>query len=122
MRLWRLSMPKTAEEGAKVEGVCVVEWRRNGASAEAIAFLPSQSSSSGDEGQQRLEVIVGTEDGLPYVCSIAANAEHAKVKVEKELVFGDVEAVRCLRVVSSVSTGREIWIAGDGGVVRRYVV
>lgn len=122
MRLWRVVLPEPAEVGAKVNGECAIEWRRNGASVEAIAFLPSVSLSSGDEDQQRLEVVAGTEDGLPYVSSIVVGSEGTKVKVEKELVFGDVEAVRCVRVISAASGEREVWMSGDGGVVRRYVV
>lgn len=121
MRLWRFAPPEPAEDGAKVEGECLIEWRRNGASVEAIAFLPTVQSSSEDEDHQRLEVVVGTEDGLPYMCSISL-LEDTKVKVEKEFVFGDVETVRCVRVLGTASGEREVWMSGEGGVVRRYVV
>lgn len=121
MRLWRVALLEPSVDGAKVEGECVIEWRRNGASVEAIAFLPMVPSSSGDENHQRLDVVVGTEDGLPYMCSIFV-LENTKVKVVKEFVFGDVETVRCVRVIGTASGGREVWMSGDGGVIKRYVV
>jgi hypothetical protein len=58
--------------------------------------------------------VVGGEDGLPYVVDFTRGGEHAGLFVS-ELVFGNVEAVRALRVI-----GELVYVAGDGGVVRKY--
>ncbi|KAI0316387.1 WD40-repeat-containing domain protein [Amylostereum chailletii] len=73
-------------------------WRRSGASVEALAILADGRT------------LVAGEDGLPYVVKSVDDVE-----VVEELVFGDVEATRCVRV-----RGDEAWISGDGGAVRRY--
>jgi WD40 repeat protein len=78
-------------------------WRRDGAPVECISFAPKG------------RVVVGGEDGLPYVVSFARRGNHAGVHVTSELVFGNVEAVRGLRV-----SGEVVHMAGDGGVVRKY--
>jgi len=82
-------------------GRLLARWTRGEASVETIAVLPGQ------------RVLVGSEDGLPYVVDTSGGG----VRLEAELVFGDVEAVRCARVRGG---GRQGWISGDGGVVRRY--
>ncbi|KZV65401.1 WD40 repeat-like protein [Peniophora sp. CONT] len=75
-------------------------WTRGGAApVEAVAALPGGHA------------LLGGEDGLPYMASLDDNIP----RLEAELVFGDVEGVRCARV-----KGDEIWLAGDGGVIRRY--
>jgi WD40 repeat protein len=75
-------------------------WRRGGAPVECISFAPKG------------RVVLGGEDGLPYVVDWG---NHAGVHVTSELVFGNVEAVRGLRV-----SGDVVHMAGDGGVVRKY--
>ena len=72
-------------------------WRRGRAPIESISFAPGG------------RVVVGGEDGLPYVVDNRAGLHVA------ELVFGNVEAVRGLRV-----SGELVHMAGDGGVVRKY--
>jgi hypothetical protein len=78
-----------------------VRWTRSSASIEAIATLP------GDRA------LISGEDGLPYTVEYGDGDLH----VREELVFGDVETARCVRV-----RGSEAWLAGDGGVVRRYSI
>jgi hypothetical protein len=78
-------------------------WRRGGAPVECISFAPKG------------RVVLGGEDGLPYVVDFTRRGNHAGVHVTSELVFGNVEAVRGLRV-----SGDVVHMAGDGGVVRKY--
>jgi len=78
------------------------QWRRGGAPVECVSFAPSG------------RVVVGGEDGLPYLVDFTRGGEHAGLLVS-ELVFGNVEAVRALRV-----SGELVYVAGDGGVVRKY--
>ncbi|KAI0254497.1 WD40-repeat-containing domain protein [Lactifluus subvellereus] len=73
------------------------QWRRGGAPIESISFAPGG------------RVVVGGEDGLPYVADNRAGLHVT------ELVFGNVEAVRGLRV-----SGEVVHMAGDGGVIRKY--
>ena len=78
------------------------QWRRNGAPVECVSF-----ASGG-------RVVIGGEDGLPYLVDFTRGGEHAGL-VASELVFGNVEAVRALRV-----SGELVYMAGNGGVVRKY--
>ncbi|KZP34021.1 WD40 repeat-like protein [Athelia psychrophila] len=73
---------------------------RNGASIEDLAFCP-------------LGLVVVTDDGLPYIARLTADPGSAAVQAE--IVGSDCEAVRVVKV-----RGREIWTAGDDGVVRVY--
>jgi len=77
-------------------------WRRGGALICGVSFAPGG------------RVVVGGEDGLPYVIDSSKGGDHAGLHVS-ELVFGNVEAARALRV-----TEEFIYVAGDGGVVRKY--
>ncbi|KAI0266405.1 WD40-repeat-containing domain protein [Gloeopeniophorella convolvens] len=74
-------------------------WRRGGATVESVAFAPGG------------RVVVGGDDGLPYVVGLTEGG----ARVSEELVFGNVEAVRAIRV-----SGGQVHIAGDGGVIRKY--
>ena len=76
------------------------QWRRSGAPAECVSFAPGG------------RVLVGGEDGLPYLVDVSRGSGGLPVS---ELVFGNVEAVRALRV-----SGDLVYMAGDGGVVRKY--
>ena len=76
------------------------QWRRSGAPAECVSFAPGG------------RVLVGGEDGLPYLVDVSRGGGGLPVS---ELVFGNVEAVRALRV-----SGDLVYMAGDGGVVRKY--
>jgi len=78
------------------------QWRRGGGPVVCVSFAP--------DGR----VVVGGEDGLPYVVDFARGVGRAELHVS-ELVFGNVEAVRALRV-----SGELVYMAGDGGVVRKY--
>ncbi|KAI0300507.1 WD40-repeat-containing domain protein [Multifurca ochricompacta] len=77
-------------------------WKRGGAQIESISFAPGS------------RVVVGSEDGLPYVVDFMKEGNRAGLHIN-ELVFGNVEAVRALRV-----SGGFAYITGDGGVVRKY--
>ena len=77
-------------------------WRRSGAAVVCVSFAP--------DGR----VVVGGEDGLPYVVDCTRGGDQAGSDV-CELVFGNVEAVRALCVLGEV-----VYVAGDGGVVRKY--
>jgi WD40 repeat protein len=81
------------------------QWRRSGAPAECVSFAPGG------------RVLVGGEDGLPYLVDVprgGGGGDDAGLPVS-ELVFGNVEAVRALRV-----SGDLAYMAGDGGVIRKY--
>jgi len=82
-------------------------WKRSGAPVECVSFAPGG------------RVVVGGEDGLPYVVDFkrGLGGDRAGLHVSEELVFGNVEAVRALRVSEEV-----VYMAGDGGVVRKYRV
>jgi WD40 repeat protein len=80
-------------------------WRRSGAPVECVSFAPGG------------RVVVGGEDGLPYVVDFRRGGDRAGSHVTEELVFGNVEAVRALRVSEEV-----VYVAGDGGVVRKYLL
>lgn len=77
-------------------------WRRGGAPICGVSFAPGG------------RVVVGGEDGLPYVIDLSKGSDHAGLQVS-ELVFGNVEAARALQV-----TNEFLYVAGDGGVVRKY--
>ena len=77
-------------------------WKRGGAPIHCVSFAP------GDR------VVIGGEDGLPHVIDFSKGDDHAGLHVS-ELVFGNVETVRALRVSEEF-----IYVAGDGGVVRKY--
>lgn len=86
-------------------GTPLTSFKRNGASVEDLAFLPS--ASSGDVG-----LAIATSDGLPYV----ANVRPEGPSVRAELIGTDCDGVRCVRVGSEGM----MWTAGDDGVVRQY--
>ncbi|TFY70252.1 hypothetical protein EVG20_g2761 [Dentipellis fragilis] len=90
-------------------------WKRSGGSIEGAAILPSPGPDAS------LKVLVGGEDGLPYIARLG-DGDGPNVSVETELVFGDVEAVRCVRLSKGVNGEDEVWMSGDGGVVRRYAL
>ncbi|KAF8273509.1 WD40-repeat-containing domain protein [Lactarius quietus] len=75
-------------------------WRRGNAPICCVSFAPGG------------RVVIGGEDGLPHVIDFS----NAGLRVS-ELVFGNVEAVRALRVSEEF-----IYVTGDGGVVRKYVL
>ena len=78
------------------------QWRRSGAPVDCVSFAPGG------------RVVVGGEDGLPYLVDLTRGGGHAGLLVG-ELVFGNVEAVRALHV-----SGELVYMAGNGGVVRKY--
>ena len=86
----------------------LVSWSRNAASIEDIAFSLSPSSSAA------AELAIATGDGLPYIATISRDSA-LNVKVKVEIVGGDCEGVRIVRVGEE-----EVWTAGDDGVVRAY--
>ncbi|KAI9465788.1 WD40 repeat-like protein [Lactarius psammicola] len=78
-------------------------WRRGGAPIECVSFAPGG------------RVVIGGEDGLPHVIDLSERGDRAASLHVSELVFGNVEAARALRVSEEF-----IYVAGDGGVVRKY--
>lgn len=58
------------------------------------------------------EVVVVTEDGLPYVAGVRPDGP----QVHTELIGSDCDAVRMVRVTENGA----IWTAGDDGVIRKY--
>ena len=81
----------------------LASWRRNESPIESIAFLPSSN-----------ELAVATEDGLPYIADISSPNRDV-IGVGAELVGGNCEAVRCLRI-----NGGGVWTADEEGIVRTY--
>ncbi|KAF7982723.1 hypothetical protein HWV62_26584 [Athelia sp. TMB] len=80
---------------------------RNAAEITDLAFAPAG-------------LVVGTDDGLPFIAAFGAGGEEGeeegvRVRVRAELVGSDCDAVRVVRV-----RGGEVWVAGDDGVVRVY--
>ena len=86
-----------------------ISWSRNAASIEDIAFSLSPSSAS-------VELTTATDDGLSYIATIS-HGSLAGVNVKAEIIGGDCEGVRAVRVGEG-----EIWTAGDDGAVRTYQV
>lgn len=58
------------------------------------------------------EVVIATEDGLPYVAGVRPDGP----QVHTELMGPNCDAVRMARVTESGA----VWIAGDDGMVRKY--
>jgi WD40 repeat protein len=77
-------------------------WRRGGAPVVCVSFAPGG------------RVVIGGEDGLPHVIDFSKGDNHTGLRIS-ELVFGNVEAARALRVSEEF-----VYIAGDEGVVRKY--
>ena len=75
-------------------------WRRNGACVEDLVFLGN-------------ELLVATEDGLPYR---AALREGDGAHVVEELVGVDCDPVRGVRYTQDGA----VWVGGDDGVLRKY--
>ncbi|KAJ3556612.1 hypothetical protein NM688_g1932 [Phlebia brevispora] len=84
----------------------LVSFARNQASIEDVAFLSLDQGSG-------VGLAIATEDGLPYVADIRPEGP----SVRAELIGTDCDAVRRVRIRSDA---REIWTAGDDGVVRKY--
>ncbi|KAF8055166.1 WD40-repeat-containing domain protein [Lyophyllum atratum] len=91
---------------------------QGGAGVEDLAFLEGEG-----EGEARL--VVATVDGLPYVAGVVPEGP----AVIGELVGGDCDPVRCVRVREAGGEGEgeggkrwDVWSAGDDAVVRRCSV
>lgn len=87
--------------------VPLASFSRNGASIEDLVFLSSRGGSIG--------LAVATDDGLPYIADVRPEGP----SVHAELVGTDCDPVRSIRVRSA---GKEVWTAGDDGIVRKYNV
>ncbi len=83
----------------------ITSFSRNTASIESVQFIRSHS---------RVGLVIGTEDGLPYV----AGLEPEGPKVLAELVGVDCDGVRGVKVGGD--NGDQVWTAGDDGVLRMY--
>ena len=84
---------------------------RNSASIEDLAFW-SPSAAGDFMTSSGTGLIVATEDGLPYIADVSPRG----AKVRAEIVGGDCDAVRVVRMDEKGS----IWTASDDGVVRKY--
>ena len=85
----------------------LARWARTRAAIEDIAFLPSSSADV-------VELVIATEDGLPYLARI--HVTDGRVEVVTELVGGEVDPVRGVQVGGDGA----VWTGGDDGVLRRY--
>lgn len=81
----------------------LTSFARNGASIEGLGIRGHTAEA---------EVVIVTEDGLPYVAGVRPDGP----QVHTELIGSDCDAVRVVRVAGSGG----VWTAGDDGVVRRY--
>jgi proteasomal ATPase-associated factor 1 len=81
----------------------LTSFARNRASIEGLGIRGSTAET---------EVVVTTEDGLPYVAGVRPDGP----QVHTELIGSDCDAARVMRVVENGA----IWTAGDDGVVRKY--
>ncbi|KAG6914869.1 hypothetical protein DXG01_014844 [Tephrocybe rancida] len=79
-----------------------------GAGVEDLAFL------DGDETR----LVVASADGLPYVANVLPDGP----SVASELVGGDCDPVRSVRVRNAEGGTWDVWSAGDDAVVRRWRV
>ncbi|KAF8219164.1 WD40 repeat-like protein [Tricholoma matsutake] len=98
-------------------GVPVTTFRRNEAAIEDLEFVVR------GEGGSTAEIGLGiaTTDGLPYVADVVPEGP----AVGAELVDGECDPVRCVRVRETQSAGRrrlEVWSAADDAVIRRYLI
>ncbi|KAG6902522.1 hypothetical protein C0995_015339 [Termitomyces sp. Mi166 len=89
-------------------GTNVTSFRRGqgGAGVEDLAFL------GGDEAR----LVVVTSDGLPYVANMLPDGPG----VASELVGGDCDPVRSVRVRETAAGAQDIWSTGDDAVVRQW--
>lgn len=89
-------------------GTTVTSFRRGegGAGVEDLAFL------AGSEAK----LVVATSDGLPYVADVLPDGPG----VASELVGGDCDPVRSVRVRETATGVQDIWSAGDDAVVRLW--
>lgn len=94
-------------------GASVTTFRRNEAAIEDLEFAV-----------RGVEVRLGiaTADGLPYIADVAPEGP----AVGAELVDGDCDPVRCLKVrdVQDDNAGGcklEVWSAADDAIIRRYL-
>ncbi|KAG6828573.1 hypothetical protein H0H92_007503 [Tricholoma furcatifolium] len=89
-------------------GVSVTSFKRGdgGAGVEDLTFF----------GREDAQLVVATSDGLPYVASILPDGP----VVSSELVGGDCDPVRSVRVREAQGGAWDIWTAGDDAIVRRW--
>lgn len=81
----------------------LTSFARNRASIEGLGIRGDTAGT---------EVVIVTEDGLPYVAGVRPDGP----QVHTELVGSDCDAVRVVRITEDGA----IWIAGDDGAVRKY--
>ncbi|KDQ52262.1 hypothetical protein JAAARDRAFT_40382 [Jaapia argillacea MUCL 33604] len=93
----------------------LTSFKRNASSIENLALtVPSTWLGSSAPLLGEIGLVIGTEDGLPYVAGIHPEGPG----VVAELVGVDCDAVRIVRVRGEGEA--DIWTAADDGVVRRY--
>lgn len=81
----------------------LTSFARNRASIEGLAIRGHTAET---------EVVIATEDGLPYVAGVRPDGP----QVHTELIGSDCDAVRTVQAAENGA----IWTAGDDGIVRRY--
>lgn len=81
----------------------LTSFARNQASVEGLGIRGHTAET---------EVVIVTEDGLPYVAGVRPDGP----QVHTELIGSDCDAVRAVKAVENGA----IWTAGDDGIVRRY--
>jgi len=90
---------------------------RNGAAIEDLDFVVR-----GTSGNPEIGLGIVTADGLPYVADVVPEGP----AVGAELVDGECDPVRCVRVRKVLDPGGdgrlEIWTAANDAVIRRYLI
>ncbi|GLB45693.1 putative WD domain, G-beta repeat [Lyophyllum shimeji] len=97
-----------------------------GAGVEDLAFVEDLDldlgrREGGGVGERAVGLVVATADGLPYIAGVVPEGPG----VRAELVGGDCDPVRCVRVRKREANGMagagwDVWSAGDDAVVRRW--
>jgi proteasomal ATPase-associated factor 1 len=101
----------------------VSTFSRNEATIEDLQFVLRGAIDGGTAG---LALAIATADGLPYIANLVPEGP----VVSAELVDGECDPVRCVRVrevngrdgLDVGIGGLEVWSAADDAVVRRYLI
>jgi proteasomal ATPase-associated factor 1 len=97
-------------------GVPVTTFKRNEAVIEDLDFVVRGTGVEVGLG-------IATADGLPYIADVVPEG----LAVGAELVDGECDPVRCLKVREVLDAGAggrrlEVWSAADDAIVRRYYI
>ena len=94
-------------------GAPVTLFKRNDAAIEDLDFV-----IQGTSGNPEIGLGIASGDGLPYVADVVPEGP----AVGAELVDGECDPVRCVRVRKGGDGRLEIWSATDDAIVRRYFI